>query len=170
MTPCLSVGLSHSENLCEDQSELLFQVPGSPYSAESPNQVGAFTPRFTSKSRTRGFSGNLPSEAEWPPLVKLQDGWALSLLPNTGEGLSGPTEGFMCVGSPPAPQTDLPPLARRGVPQRLGLGESPGGSGCWVTGALVPQERWGLQLRGSHSQTPLVPHRGKAHAGGGPAS
>lgn len=68
MTPGLSVGLSHSENLCEDQSEMLFQVPGSPYGAESPNQVGAFTPCFTSKSRTRGFSGNLPLEAEWPPV------------------------------------------------------------------------------------------------------
>lgn len=77
-----------------------------------------------------------------------------------------PRRGFMCVGSLPPP-TDLPSHPQRSPTRGWGLRESPGGTGVWVTAALVPQERWGLQLRGAHSQTPPLPHGGKAQAGRG---
>lgn len=65
-------------------------------------------------------------------------------------------------------------LAHWAVPQRLGgLWESPrrgwgiGSQGLGLPGPLVPQERWGLQLRGPYPKPPLLSHGGKAHVGWG---
>ena len=36
-----------------------------------------------------------------------------------------------------------------------------GSGGLALPSALALQERWGLQLRGSHPEPPLLPHGGK---------
>lgn len=86
---------------------------------------------FISKGRIWGFSGTLPSEAEWPR-VRLQDSWASESPSKYRHEAHCPSlRGFMGAG------TSIP---HPGVPQRLrGLWERPR-SGPGVLG----QRGWGF--------------------------